>query len=463
MTVALLSITASLVAYEAGTHARLTARAAVASRVDATLRAWGLREGLYQGLRVDVEHLDRRAAFRLRERLARVDPTWGGAADERGSQRALGWLVAGSVLEEAPASRGRHHFLDPRDGSGLVEPRPGIEWLLGAVAGADGEGSLAGALAGTNFTMVGEPADRWAISAENEWSVTTFHRELRSAVLDPDSTRRSAAMARALLALGSVAHVLQDMASPTHVRNDLVGGHLATPDSSTFDRSSRYERFVALAHAEIGPPTVPPPPATALRARFVALATATQRAFFSPGTLPSPVQLLPGTTAERAEAEANAGAPYPEPVVSGIDFRRESGYLAGAGVPHLASYRIDRTGRLRFDLDERCWADQARVLLPWAGAHSTGLLDHLARPGPRVSILSDGTAYVDAASLSPRAGHVVVFWEDEKGIRRELERHAVGAPAQPVAVPTEAVRLGAMLDGLDERGEPVVAARVIDL
>lgn len=462
MTAALLSIAASLVAYEAGTHARLTSRAAMASRLDSTLRAWGLRDGLYQELRVQVERLDRRAAFRLSEHLGRVDPAWGGAADERGSQRALGWVVAGSVLEEAPASRGRHHFLDPRDGSGLVEPRPGLEWVLGAIAGADGEGSLAGVMAGTNFTLVGEPADRWAVSANNEWGVPAFHRELRAALLDPDPGRRSAAMARALLALGSVTHVLQDMASPTHVRNDLVGGHLGARDSSTFDRSSRYERFVALAHAEIGPPPTAPPP-TALRDRFHALAMATQRAFFSPGTLPSPVRLLPGIALDRVLAEANAAAPYPEPVVSKIDFRSLSGYVEGAGVPHLASYRIDRSGTLRFDLDDHCWADQARILLPWAGAHSTGLLDHLVRPGPRLNILSDGTAEVDPAPLSARSGQVIVFWEDASGIRHELGRHPIGIQPASLAVPGEAVRLGALLDGVDEHGDPIVAARVIDL
>jgi hypothetical protein len=460
VTPGLLSIAAGLIAYQAGTHARLTADGAAEAQLHDALVAWGLRGGGYQSLRLDLEQLDRRAAFAWRERLARVDPAWGGAADAAAEQRAWGWLIAGSVLEEAPASRGRHHFLDPRDGSGLVESRPGVEWLLGALAAADGEGSFAGALAGSNFGMVGEPADRWVVSPSNEWGVAAFHRELRAAMLDADPSRRAAAMARALLALGSIAHVLQDMASPTHVRNDLWVGHLGERDASTFDRSSRYERFVEVARPRIGARRDVVPRA-ALGDRFRALAAWTQRAFYSPGTRPASVRLTPGIAVDRVEAEANAGAPYPEPRLRGLDLGRPSGYAGADGVAHLVAWRIDRAGVLRFDLDERCFLDAARVLLPAAVAHTAALIGHLVRTVD-VRVASDGRAEIDTGRL-PAQGELVVFWEDRQGVRRELRRVAAGGLSAGIEIPGEAERIGALLDGRDDRGEPLVAAGVIEL
>jgi hypothetical protein len=458
VTVALLALFTSLLGYEAATHAALSEHAAWASRLDGALRSWGLDGGLRAELRLPLSRLSRQQAFAERERLARVDPAWGGAVDERDAMRALGWLIAGSVLEEAPASRGRHHFLDPRDGSGLIQPRPGLEWLLSAIAGADGEGGLAGALVGTNFAMLGEPADRWVTSAANEWSVDAFYRELRDAVLSPEPWQREGAMARALLALGSVAHVLQDMASPTHVRNDLVEGHLGRiappPSGSTFDRSSPYERFVALAYA-VPPPPEPTPPPTGLRDRFRSLAARTQREFFSPGTLPRAVPLTRGMSTGAAARLAMADAPYREPVPAGLDFRRPAGYTTAAGVAHLAGYHVDPTGTLRFGLDDHCWADYARVLLPRAAGATVGLLDDLAPPGPEIRVEGGTVALV---SRDLRSAQVVFFWEDASGKRAELPRTADGAA---VSFPSGAVRVGVLFDGKDAQGERLVTARVV--
>jgi len=467
MTGALFSIAAGVLAYEASTHAGLTQRAVLASGIDATLRGWGVAGGLHAQLRLPLDRMSRDEAFRLRERLARVDPAWGGAADARGAQRVLGWLVAGSVLEEAPAGRGRHHFLDPRDGSGLEQPRAGIEWLLSAIAGADGEGTLAGAFLGTNLATLGEPADRWVSSPDNEWGVPAFHRHLRDAVLAPDPEKRQGALSRALLALGAVLHVLQDMASPSHVHNDLYQGHLAHPAASAFDRSSRYERFVALSYGQLVPPPGAEPALAQTRAYYRNLAASTQLGFPSPGSLPDPVRLTRGMSEAQAQDRIREQSPLALPL-SGLDFRREFGYLGGPAIRHVVAYRIDGPGWLRFTLDERCFQDHAQALLPRAGGASVALLRHLVRGGPplRVEGGPDGrTVHVERSDLGVKGGEVVLFWENAAGGRSELARRAArdAGSTEPIAVPAAATRVGALLDGLDARGERRVAARVVDL
>jgi hypothetical protein len=449
---------AALLAYQAATHSGLTQRAALSSRLGETLRAWGL-SGLYHEIRLPLQRLPRTEAFRMRERLSRVDPAWGGAADPQGAQRVLGWLVAGSVLEEAPASRGRHHFLDPRDGSGLIQPRPGLEWVLSAIASVDGEGSLSGALSGTNFGTIGEPADRWIMFRENEWGIPAFHGELRKAILSQEPWQREGAMARALLALGSVLHVLQDMASPTHVRNDLWEGHLARADGSAFDRSSRYEHWVAVAHGQLVPPPAAPPPPQKTTAYFRSLAEDTQRDFLSPGSLPLPLHLAKGMSQGQAEQGLRAGSAFPIPPLSGVDFRREFGYLRGPAAEHLVAYRIDARGTLRTSLNEACFADYARALLPRAGAATIALLHHLARPGPTLRI-TDRSVTIDPYP-DARSGEVVLFWEDASGLRHELARHPMGT-TDSFSIPPAAVRIGLLVEGLDAHGERLVTARVVD-
>ena len=145
-------------AYEsASTHAGLTGRAALASRLHAVLSArLGLPLGLFEPLRLSPEHLEGIDVRRLREQLGRLDPAEGYRPDARLTMSALMWLEAGSVLEEMPAERGRHHFLDPQRLAGLDNRRFGHSLGTRVLAAMEEGGTFGGIFTGLNFDFSGE-------------------------------------------------------------------------------------------------------------------------------------------------------------------------------------------------------------------------------------------------------------------------------------------------------------------
>jgi len=108
-------------------------------------------------------------------------------------------------------------------------------------------------------------------------------------------------MAGALIAAGAVLHVLQDMASPTHARDDLAA-HLARVGPARDDLGSRFERVAALAYGRLGIPAENAIERPNLKAFFhdadgKGLADLTAASFFSASTLPRSIEI--GTAKDR--------------------------------------------------------------------------------------------------------------------------------------------------------------------
>src|SRR5258706_5225607 len=75
--------------------------------------------GLFEPLRLRDADLPAAEARSLRARLGTLDPADGYRPGEDGVASALGWVVAGSVIAQTPAERGKNLFYDPARGAGL--------------------------------------------------------------------------------------------------------------------------------------------------------------------------------------------------------------------------------------------------------------------------------------------------------------------------------------------------------
>jgi len=462
----------------ATTHAGLTERAVLASGLHKVLAHRLARPlGLFEPVTLRGSDLTVDVNRELQARLSALDPGGGYRPTDEGSAPALSWIVAGSVIAQIPAERGRNLFYDPARGSGLTGPSRGgfghgVRQLL------DG-GTFRDLATGTDFNMTGLPATAWLASPDNDVGLVAFHRELEQAVAAAEPGARGTALARALLALGGTLAVLEDAGEPAHVRNDFVGAYLArgVGDDNPFDRSSGFERFVADRYGRTG---IPAPAPAVTRPTVMAFLTAsdsqgladrTQRRFFSAGTVPEDAIVDRETTPADVMRDARASLAYGLPGVprlelAGLGTKR----YAFAGPRRLLGYeRVP--GKVRFFLDDAVYTDTARVLLPEIGAYGAGLCDHLFRVELALEAQSEGEGGVAVEVRGARGaaeGEVTVYAQDAHGTRRPLGTARLAAGASRVIVgggsagrvPAGTRRLAAVLRGKDASGELVAVAEL---
>ncbi len=425
-------------AYHASTHAGLTERAAFASSLHVRLmQRFNRALGLYEPLTLDGNERDP-ARRELMRRIAQLDPESGYTPD-RGRLSARGWLVAGAAIEGVPAARTRNHFYDPSRGRGLDEvDGSALRTRLGSAA--NGIGSVRGVFTGTTFDGSGMASIEWLRSPDNEWGLPRFFDELERSASAGTAAERDGALARALVAAGGVAHLVEDAGDPTFVRDDYRVALEAD--------GGPYEHYVTAAYGRIGVPDLGGAPVVKPRLDALfhdgdgsGLADRTQARFFSPGTLPdsgrfSLPQATPGET--------------------------RAGYAAGA-VPHLARFVRTPDG-IRWSLDDRCHADYARTLLPEAARYAAGALELLFRGRLDVAT-ANGSATVSLHDVALRNGTVSVYADVGNGPRRLVRARKLLAPAADgdtiadVALPAGTRRVAAVFRGVDAAGEPLVVVQ----
>lgn len=460
------------------THPGLTARALLASHAHAFLkRACGHPQGLLEPLALDGRWIGSRAHARLLRNLARLDPAGGYRPDESGRQRAIGWIMAGSVLAEWPASLNRHHFYCPPLKSGLDNSTPLLGTLLALTATLEGADTVRQLLTGTGFDLTGQSALSWLRAKDNPRSVDRFFAELARSVSAPGAEERRHHLTLALINLGAVLHLLQDMASPTHVRNDFRVGHLQRMGESTFNRGSAFERYVADAYGQLALPDGKPVRRGRVEDFFSTkswdgLADITTVHHFSPGSLPPPVRVLDATDPKELRQRLAGKLPLAKPTLGPLDLkcaRRGTCHQKGAHGAALA-YRIDEDQRLAFSLDSAVHRAAARHLLPLAVGYSTGLVDHLLRGTVTLTFEADKLV-VQNGKAALASGECTVYWEDGKGKRTLLGQARLNRPVAPGQVlatldsapPEGATRLVALVVGRDAADEKLVAAGLLEL
>jgi hypothetical protein len=460
--------TGSARAYDpATTHAGLTERAVLASGLHKVLaRRLARPLGLFEPVTLRASDLPAAEARALRVRLAALDAAGGYRPSDEGAASALAWVVAGAVIAETPAERGKNLFYDPSRGVGLGGASGGASFGHSVRVLLD-SGSVRGLATGTDFNLTGMPATKWLVSTENDVGLEVFHRELAEAVAAPEPAARGTALARALLALGGTLAVLEDAGEPAHVRNDFAGAYLSKArGDNPFDRASAFERFVAERYGRTG---VPAAAASVARPTLMAFITAadgqgladrTQRRFFSAGTLPEDAIVDRDTTPAQVMRDARESLAYGLPRLPRLELaalgQRRYAY---AGPRRLLAYeRVP--GRVRFFLDDAIYADTARVLLPEIAGYGAGLVDHLFRAELALEARA-GVVTVDVHGASGGVtGRVRVFAEDARGRRREIGSGALtsseGAAARvdvAAVLPEGTRRLAAVLSGRDAAGE----------
>ncbi|HEY3356698.1 MAG TPA: hypothetical protein VGQ83_25835 [Polyangia bacterium] len=471
-------------AYDAATtHAGLTERAATASSLHRVIAVQlGRALGLFEPLRLAPEHLQGVDPRVLLEELALLDPAQGYRPDSALTATALGWLAAGSVLEQVPADRDRNHFYDPRRSRGLDNRAAGRSLWARVLDALEGGGTFGGIFTGDNFDLSGASSLTWIEDRDNALGLPSFLDARERAATSELPSARTTALIQALLAAGGLLHVLEDAGEPAHVRNDYRRAFDAQVGESVFDRTARLERDAALAYGRAGVPAPAGRPFAAHRLRDFftradgqGLAQRTQRGYFSPGSLPPPLKLPVGATADEVLAAVNASLPYPEPRITRLDLNaaaRGGAYLQAPGVGPLAAYRLTARGVLQIFLDERTNAAYARALLPEVGRYATGLLEFLFRgrlafertapssqPGTQAT---SGSAALVNRGLALGQGQLTLLTEDARGRRRPFATRPVAAPVAPgaalgpVTVPRGSVRLIAVFRGRDAAGEPIV-------
>jgi len=424
-------------AYHAATHAGLTERAALASTLHARLmQRFGRALGLYEPLALDGSNRDPGHRELLR-RLAQLDRE-GGYTPDRGRLSALEWLVAGAALEGVPADRTRNHFYDPTRGSGLDEV-DGEALRTRLQSAASGVGTVRGIFTGTTFDGSGMASPAWLRSADNAWGLSRFLDELERSAAAPTAAARDGALARALVAAGAIAHLVEDAGDPTFVRDDYRVALEAD--------AGPYERFVVAEYGRVGVPELGGAPVK--KAHLAALlhdgdgsglADRTQSRFFTPGTLPDSGRYTRPQTAPGAAL---------------------AGYAAGA-VPHLLRYERTPSG-IVWTLDERCFADYARALLPETARYAAGALELLFRGRLDVAA-AGGTATVTAHDVALGRGKVSLYADVGKGARRlvqarELAGAADGQSILEATLPAGTHHVAAVFRGVDGAGEPLVVVQ----
>jgi hypothetical protein len=463
----------------ATTHAGLTQRAALASNLHRVLaHRLGRPLGLFEPVTLDRHGMNVVDARVLGGRLDALDPAGGYRPSPEGTQSALGWVIAGSVIAVTPAERAQNLFYDPSRGNGLTQAGGLFQTGYGLRMLFSAGGGLRGAATGTTFNLTGRPSTEWLTAPENDVGLRVFYDQLEAAGTAAEPRARATAMARALLALGGTLAVVEDAGDPAHVRNDFRGAFLGTAGTGPFDRGSAYERFVAETYGLSG---LPPAGSAVDRPNVLAYITAsdaqgladrTQRRFFSDGTLPGEVVVDRQTTPAEVMHDARESLPYGLPTVPHLDlatmgdiqyaYAPAEPRAAGAGLPPrrrrlLAYLRVP--GRVKFFLDSAVYRDTAQALLPEIGGYAAGLIDHLFRAEIHLDV-NGGAAAVSVSGLrgALASGQVRLYADDGAGNRRPFATVPASGTAASVSVPAGARRIAAVLRGADEAGELVSVA-----
>jgi hypothetical protein len=446
-------------AWEAATtHAGLTEESAFSANLHKLLsEQFGVSRGLYTML--TVPEADAPSLFQI---LRRLNPTHGYVPNAKGKMSALSWLVAGSVVADVPTTSASNHFFDPRSGASLS----------GTTAGGAGR-SLARLITGASHSdqvkTGGEAAITWWKSEANGMGYPGFADQFRKAVSSASQAERERHLAGSLLAAGSMLHVLQDMGSPSHVRND-IAAHREQIGSRYQDRGSRFERIAALAFGRLGIPKSKSAPALpSLDAHFSnaersGLADIIEANYFSSGTLPreTKVKRDAGSSVFRQALESRLHRPSPSPhsrldVVAARNAKGAT-WLNEDGVC-LSRYRWQRA-RVSFWMDDECALEQLEAILPTVGAYSTSFLERLY-PGDLGLSKKAGKILLSVDAKRYGEGTVRAFADSADGTRSEY--HSVAAsPGKPVAAtlpvpPSGTRRVTLLFDGRDSSGAPLLA------
>jgi hypothetical protein len=468
--------------------------------------ASGLERGLFSPLRLDPHRLapDELRLLQLAMRSAHADsgavPLGGPGACPPASapavtqmfcvdrdvweHSALGWLRLGMLAEVSPSARHIHHFLDREEPDAEVwadRELPAVV-LRARQARTNGEPRV-GVVTRTNFDGRAPTALTWFEDPDDLLAPPQTYQHLARASLAETRAERDHELALALIGVGALLHVIQDLSVPAHARGDATA-FFAPLSPSAGDRGLPLQEFVRVEYGRGDLPGVPralpntaplgEPLAQTLvghllgEGSYPGLASLAARHFFSESSVPAPAYLDASLSPQEAAA-ALLGADHhlaPDEVDGALlsPWPAEQGYLLSPTGRALAAFDTDVEGRIRPYLDDTCYREQAATLLPAAAAVTSSVLDLLWPAWPQTARNGDAIVLTlpDWASAE-----LTVMVEDAGGRRRTIDRHTLTVAGQsrigldPLEL-GEGERVFLVLEAARTQGPPIVLEQLLE-
>lgn len=413
---------------------------------------------------------------------------------------AVQWLQVGVLAELVPSARAVHHFVDREDPLRLDFRDPQAHPALVRLRQVRHNGAPSASLAArTGFSGQGPSVVAWLSDDEDPLAPPRMWAHLELASTLPDPLARGHHLALALVGLGALLHVAQDLAVPAHARGDVTGffsplspnpGDRGLPFAElarlSFGRTALPGKREAAAVAETrgvplaaslaehlfggaapssAPGALDLPPGTG----YEGLAIFTARRFFSEATVPAPRHLDDALTAEQAAAALLKGSGLDPAEVQGArlsPWPAPRGYLqSGAGRP-LAAFDTDDDGRIRPYVDEAVYREQFVHLAPRAVEVTRSLLDWVWPAWPELAYDAAAGTLDFAVPEGLRDAVVLVLRQDAAG-QRAITRKVTLRPGERNRVPGLPTNLGdgertvVVLRAQRPTGEPLLLEHVL--
>lgn len=489
------------------THLGITDRAVLESAVHLRwMAASELQRGLFTPLRVDPARLRPSERRFLGAALAQapsgdgVQPLGGPGAcpgpkappatqlfcveGDVWEMPAVQWLQLGVIAELVPSARAVHHFVDRDDPASPRFSDPQQRPLVLRARQFRHNGApLAGYITGTSFSGTGASATAWLADKDDPLAPPRTFAHLELASTHPDPRARDHHLAMALIGLGALLHVLQDMSVPAHARGD-VTAFFSALSSTAGDRGLPFSEIARLSFGRHALPGRRPAEAVqasrgvALAAglaghflggpTYEGLAVFTGRRFLSEHSVPEPQFIEPELTAEKAAAQLLAGADLDPGEVAGATMSpwpAPRGYIKTVTGRPLAAFDTDDVGRVRPYIDEAVYREQFAQLVPRAVEASRSLLDWLWPSWPELTYdAAAGTLDLEVAA-DLQSPEVLVFTQTAEGQRTIVQKVQLrpGLRNRVKALPklSEDQRAVVVLRARRASGEPLLLEQVL--
>lgn len=333
----------------------------------------------------------------------------------------------GSIRED-DLPRPRHHFYDPTNGQGIcpVFCVPSLEW------GYKSERLL-----------VENNLYSWT-KAREYMHIGLTGKDFNGLTVATTAAERDQYFQLMFRSVGQVMHLVEDLASPAHVRNDT---HLPIPGGTTRDLYEHYALNKYDTTWAFGYPTVKLNQFSDYWNSSLGLAVFTNKNFISQSTnfddfnlsgqlyYPSP-QIDHFTT--RTEIVVNQ---FGVEVPVEVDYGGNTVYDDYAGTT-FTNDRLTAFSVFDFDaqeiLGERAYSvndftaqSAANILVRRAGGYSAGLLDYFFRGQLKITPTSNGLRVKNLSSEPMGSGFIAVYYDDYTLTRHYLAGYALPAPLNP--------------------------------
>ena len=397
---------------------------------------------------------------------------------------AIQWLQLGVVAEMVPSARAVHHFVDRHDPTRLTFSDPQQRPLVLRSRQFRHNGApLAGYITGTSFAGTGPSAIAWLGDPADPLAPPRTFAHLELASTHPEPRARDHHLAMALIGLGALLHVLQDMSVPAHARGD-VTAFFAALSSVPGDRGLPFSELARLSFGRYALPGALGDEAVraarglglagGLRGHFLGdaayegLAVFTGRRFFSEHSVPAPRFIEPTLDPAQAAAVLLSDVDFDADEQKGAvlsPWPAERGYLKTVTGRPLAAFDTDDLGRVRPFIDEAVYREQFAQLVPRAIEASRSLVDWMWPSWPEL-LYDAATGNLDleiAADLQDP--ELLVFTQTAEGQRTITQkvrlRPGVRNRVQNLPKLKDDARTVVVLRARRPTGEPLILEQVL--